>query len=70
MAYPLGSLYIRVPASSPNIRHLYSVAVAIFFFFPVLQIYTAFFQLLASILATYYIAKYDKSSKMPWVVFV
>ncbi|TEB29423.1 endoplasmic reticulum protein [Coprinellus micaceus] len=70
VAYPLGSLYIRVPASSPNIRHLYSVAVAIFFFFPVLQIYTAFFQLLASILATYYIAKHDKSSKMPWVVFV
>ncbi|KAJ2929534.1 hypothetical protein H1R20_g7551, partial [Candolleomyces eurysporus] len=70
VAYPLGSLYIRVPASQPNLRHLFSVTVAVLFFFPVLKIYSAFFQLLASILATYFIAKYDKSKKMPWIVFV
>ena len=70
VAYPLGSLYIRVPASQPNLRHLFSVTVAVLFFFPVLKIYSAFFHLLASILATYFIAKYDTSKKMPWVVFV
>ncbi|KAF5337018.1 hypothetical protein D9611_002943 [Ephemerocybe angulata] len=70
VAYPLGSLFIRVPASQPNLRHLFSVTVAVLFFFPILKIYSAFFQLLASILATYFIAKYDKSSKMPWIVFV
>jgi len=69
VAYPLGSLYTRVPSSQPALRHLFSVTVAVFFFFPVLRIYTAFFQLLGSILATYLIAKHDKSQKMPWVVF-
>ncbi|KAF9443690.1 endoplasmic reticulum protein [Macrolepiota fuliginosa MF-IS2] len=69
VAYPLGSLFVRVPSSQPALRHLFSVSVAVLFFFPVLKIYSAFFQLLASILATYYIAKYDKSKKMPWLVF-
>lgn len=70
IAYPLGSLFVRVPTSQPALRHLFSVVVAVFFFFPMLQIYSAFFQLLGSILATYLIAKYDKSSRMPWIVFV
>ncbi|TFK43038.1 MBOAT, membrane-bound O-acyltransferase family-domain-containing protein [Crucibulum laeve] len=70
VAYPLGPIFVRIPTSQPALRHLFSVTVAVFFFFPVLKIYSAFFQLLASILATYFIAKYDRSSKMPWVVFV
>ncbi|KAF9531014.1 MBOAT, membrane-bound O-acyltransferase family-domain-containing protein [Crepidotus variabilis] len=70
VAYPLGSLFVRVPASSPNLRHLFSIGVALLFFFPVLKIYSAFFQLLGSILATFFIAKHDRSSKMPWLVFV
>ncbi|KAF5364062.1 hypothetical protein D9756_000986 [Leucocoprinus leucothites] len=69
VAYPLGSLFVRVPSSKPALRHLFNVSVAVIFFFPVLKIYSAFFQLLASILATYYIAKYDKSKQMPWRVF-
>ncbi|KDR74386.1 hypothetical protein GALMADRAFT_250302 [Galerina marginata CBS 339.88] len=70
IAYPLGTLFIRVPSTQPALRHLFSIFVAIFFFFPVLKIYSAFFQLLGSILATYFIARYDKSWRMPWVVFV
>jgi len=70
VAYPLGSLFIRVPSSSPALRHAFNVAVAVLFFFPVLKIYSAFFQLLGSILATFTIAKYVKSSKMPWIVFM
>ena len=31
--------------------------------------YSAFFQLLASILATYIVADYHKGKSMPWVVF-
>ncbi|TFK28619.1 MBOAT-domain-containing protein [Coprinopsis marcescibilis] len=69
IAYPLGSLYVRVPSSKPGLRHLFSVTVAVLYFFPILKIYAAFFQLLGSILATYFIAKYDKSSRMPWIVF-
>ncbi|KAF8164820.1 endoplasmic reticulum protein [Crassisporium funariophilum] len=70
IAYPLGSLFVRVPTSTPALRHLFSILVAMFFFFPVLKIYSAFFQLLASISATYFIAKYHKGNSMPWVVFV
>ncbi|KAH9483154.1 Lysophospholipid acyltransferase [Psilocybe cubensis] len=69
IAYPLASIFVRIPSSQPALRHLYSIVVALLFFFPVLQIYSAFFQLLGSILATYFVTKYDKSSRMPWVVF-
>ena len=57
IAYPLESLFVRVPSTQPALR---SIFVAILFFFPILQIYSAFFQLLASILTTYFIAKYNK----------
>ncbi|RDB20528.1 Lysophospholipid acyltransferase [Hypsizygus marmoreus] len=70
IAYPLGSIFIRIPSSQPALRHLFSITVALFFFFPVLRLYSAFFQLLASILGTYYIARYDQTSRMPWIVFV
>ncbi|KAF8816510.1 endoplasmic reticulum protein [Phlegmacium glaucopus] len=70
IAYPLGPLFVRVPSSKPALRHLFSIIVAIGFFFPVLRLYSAFFQLLASILATYFIANFNKGKSMPWVVFV
>ncbi|KJA21611.1 hypothetical protein HYPSUDRAFT_140361 [Hypholoma sublateritium FD-334 SS-4] len=70
IAYPLASLFVRIPTSQPALRHLFSIGVALIFFFPVLEIYSAFFQLLASIMATYLIAKYHKGSNMPWIVFV
>ncbi|KAG6861485.1 hypothetical protein C0995_015912 [Termitomyces sp. Mi166 len=70
VAYPLGSVFVRVPSSQPALRHLFSIAVAAFFFFPVLKLYQGFFQLLASILLTYILAAYDKSARMPWLVFV
>ncbi|KAJ3495292.1 hypothetical protein NLJ89_g10651 [Agrocybe chaxingu] len=69
VAYPLGVLFVRVPTSKPALRHLFSIGVAILFFFPVLKIYSAFFQLLGSILATYFVTKYNKSASMPWIVF-
>ena len=70
IAYPLGPLFVRVPSSKPALRHLFSIIVAIVFFFPILRLYSAFFQLLASILATYIVANYHKGKSMPWVVFV
>jgi lysophospholipid acyltransferase len=69
IAYPLGPLFVRVPSSKPALRHLFSVIVAIVFFFPVLRLYSAFFQLLASILATYVVTNFHKGKSMPWVVF-
>ena len=69
VAYPLGSLYIRVPSSNPNARHLFSIATAFFFYVPVLNIPDAFAQLLADMLFTYAMARYNTSRNMPWVVF-
>ncbi|KAJ7590774.1 endoplasmic reticulum protein [Mycena floridula] len=70
VAYPLGSLFVRVPSSKPNLRHLFNVSVTLLFFFPILKLYSAFFQLLASVIVTYLLAKYDHSPGMPWKVFV
>jgi len=70
VAYPLGSLFIRMPTTSPTLRHLFSIAIALFFFFPILKMYSAFFQLLASVIGTYVIARLNHSSRMPWIVFV
>ncbi|KAJ6538943.1 endoplasmic reticulum protein [Mycena capillaripes] len=69
IAYPLGSLFIRIPSEKPVLKHLFNIGVTLFFLFPVLELYSAFFQLLASILGTYYIAKYHHGSLMPWIVF-
>ncbi|KAL1665658.1 MBOAT, membrane-bound O-acyltransferase family-domain-containing protein [Schizophyllum commune] len=69
VAYPLGSLYIRVPSSNSNARHLFSIATAFFFYVPVLNIPGAFAQLLADMLFTYAMARYNTSRNMPWVVF-
>ncbi|KIY45977.1 MBOAT-domain-containing protein [Fistulina hepatica ATCC 64428] len=69
IAYPLGSVFIRMPSSVTNSRHFFNIAIASFFFFPVLGIYSAFFQLLADILVTYFITKHVRSAAMPWIVF-
>jgi lysophospholipid acyltransferase len=52
------------------LRHLFNIGVAMLFYFPILKMYSAFFQLLASIMATYLVAKNNKSAAMPWIVFV
>ncbi|KAJ7179508.1 endoplasmic reticulum protein [Mycena filopes] len=70
IAYPLGSLFIRIPSSQPALKHLFNIAITLLFFFPVLKLYTAFFQLLASILGTYYLTRYYHGSNMPWIVFI
>ncbi|KAJ7667617.1 endoplasmic reticulum protein [Mycena polygramma] len=70
IAYPLGSLFIRIPSDRPVLKHLFNIGVTLLFLFPVLKLYSAFLQLLASILGTYYITRYYHGSKMPWVVFI
>ena len=60
---------MRVPTSQPALRHLFSIIVAIAFF-PILQMTSGFFHLLASTLVTYFVANFYKGKRMPWVVFV
>jgi lysophospholipid acyltransferase len=70
VAYPLGSLFIRIPASNASLKHFFNIAVSLFFFLPVLNLYTGFLQLLGSVLATYVISATFKGPNMPWIVFV
>ncbi|KAJ7229069.1 endoplasmic reticulum protein [Mycena pura] len=69
VSYPLGSLFIRIPSNRPELKHLFSTAITLLFFFPVLRLYSAFFQLLGGSLATYYLAQYVHGPTMPWLVF-
>ncbi|KDQ65032.1 hypothetical protein JAAARDRAFT_28695 [Jaapia argillacea MUCL 33604] len=69
VSYPLGSLFIRVPSSSPNLKHLFNLSIALFYFLPVLNLWTGFAQLLASTMGTYFIAKYVQGPRMPWIAF-
>lgn len=68
-AYPLGSAFVRIPSERPDLKHAFSIAISILFFFPILKIYSAYAQLIASVLGTYYLAKLNHSSRMPWIVF-
>ncbi|KAI6004231.1 MBOAT, membrane-bound O-acyltransferase family-domain-containing protein [Pisolithus albus] len=69
VAYPLGSVFIRIPASQPSPKHLFNLLVSAFFFIPVLNLPWGFTQLLASVLGTYFIAANVKGPMMPWIVF-
>ncbi|KAH9938493.1 MBOAT, membrane-bound O-acyltransferase family-domain-containing protein [Fomitopsis serialis] len=69
VSYPLGSIFIRLPVSQPNLRHVFNVAVTSIYLLPILNMGAAYFQLLADILFTYYVAAYVRTSKMPWIVF-
>ncbi|KAF9268285.1 MBOAT-domain-containing protein [Marasmius fiardii PR-910] len=69
VAYPLGSLYIRVPSGKPALRHLFSIGVTTFFLLPMLKMYSGFLQLLVDMLVTYFLTRWNKSSNMPWIVF-
>ncbi|PCH41333.1 MBOAT-domain-containing protein [Wolfiporia cocos MD-104 SS10] len=69
ISYPLGSVFIRIPVTCPNWRHFFNVAITSFYLLPVLNMWTAYLQLLADVLITYFLAARVKSSYMPWVVF-
>ncbi|KAH9927125.1 MBOAT-domain-containing protein [Epithele typhae] len=68
-SYPLGSLYIRIPASHPELKHIFSIFISFFYLIPVLWLWGGALQLLASVVGTYYIVKKNQSKSMPWLVF-
>ena len=68
-SYPLGSVYIRIPSSHPELKHVFSIIVTFFYLIPVLGLWGGAIQLLVSVLATYYMAKRIERPSMPWLVF-
>ncbi|KAI0269304.1 MBOAT, membrane-bound O-acyltransferase family-domain-containing protein [Gloeopeniophorella convolvens] len=69
ISYPLGSVFVRLPASQPALKHLFNVAISTFYFVPVLGQRLPFLLLLGDVLATYFIALTVKGPRMPWIVF-
>ncbi|CAD6905391.1 unnamed protein product [Tilletia controversa] len=62
LALPLASL-------SPTQKHIYSLAITTTFLGPVMRLWPGYAQLVATSLATYYIAKNNVGGrKMPWIV--
>jgi lysophospholipid acyltransferase len=66
-AYPLSSLYVKLPTDGT--RHYYSILVATFFLVGVLKLWGGFLQLLISIVGTYLIVVFNRTERMPWLVF-
>ncbi|KAG8218294.1 MBOAT, membrane-bound O-acyltransferase family-domain-containing protein [Butyriboletus roseoflavus] len=69
IAYPLGSLFIRIPSSQPGLKHAFNIFISVCFFIPVLHLEWGFLQFLGSVLGTYVIAANFRGSNMPWIVF-
>jgi lysophospholipid acyltransferase len=70
VSYPFGSLYVRIPSDRPYLKHLFNIAVTLFYLLPVLNLYKGLLELLISILGTYVLAATIKGHAMPWIVFV
>ena len=62
-------MFIRLPNDNPNAKHLFNVAVSVFYVVIVLNLWTGFLQLLFDVVGTYVIASNVKGSNMPWFVF-
>ncbi|KAE8233826.1 hypothetical protein CF326_g1132 [Tilletia indica] len=67
----LASYPLALPLSSLNAtqKHIYSLAITTTFLGPIMQLWPGYAQLVATSLATYYIAKHKVGGKrMPWIV--
>lgn len=69
VAYPLGSVFIRIPPTQPTLKHLFSISIASFYFIPVLNQGLPFLHLLGDVLVTYFVALTVQGPRMPWIVF-
>ena len=69
LSYPLSSLFVRLPASRPNLSHVFSLVVSFFYLGPVLGLHSGMVHLLFSSFGTYFLANTIKGPSMPWVVF-
>lgn len=69
MAFPLGSLYVRVPYTNTSLRHLFSIITSLFFLLVVFHLNGGVAQLVGESAFTYVVARYVRSRQMPWIVF-
>ncbi|KAG8713659.1 lysophospholipid acyltransferase [Ceratobasidium sp. 394] len=69
VAYPLSSIYTKIPKSQHQLKHGFNVGVALFFLVPLLRLYWGTVHLLVSTVFTYVVAARVRSDHMPWIVF-
>lgn len=69
VAFPLGSIFVRLPSAHPNVAHLFSIAISTVFLVPLLGLGGGMLHMLFSSLGTYAIVNGMKDKNMPWVVF-
>ncbi|KIJ56948.1 hypothetical protein M422DRAFT_218786 [Sphaerobolus stellatus SS14] len=67
--YPLGSIFVRIPRSTPALKHLFSIVVSAIYLLPVLNLWSGTLQLLVISLVTYILAAVLHGKNMPWIVF-
>lgn len=69
ISYPLAGLLKRIPDQKPNQKNLFIVAVSLFYFIGLFDLYDGLRTFLYSAIGTYAIAYYVDGSLMPWIVF-
>lgn len=69
VAFPLGSIFVRLPSAHPNVAHLFSITISTIFLVLLLGLGGGMLHMLFSSLGTYAIVNGMKGKNMPWVVF-
>lgn len=67
--YPLANVFIRLPKGNALLKHVFNLSISGYYMFGFFKLYSGGLQLLASALATFFIAKFERSKNMPWIVF-
>ncbi|KIM25146.1 hypothetical protein M408DRAFT_10539 [Serendipita vermifera MAFF 305830] len=67
--YPLANLFIRLPKGYPILKHVMNLSISAFYMFGFFELYWGSTQLITIALVTYFVAKFDRSKNMPWIVF-
>ena len=61
-------MFVRIP--SVGLKHVFNIAVTLFYLIVMLNMFNAFLQLLLDILLTYFLTKGMTDKRMPWLVFM
>jgi len=61
-------VFVRI--KSPTLKHLFNVSITVFNLLFMLNMFSAFLQLLLDVVVTYLLARGMKDSRMPWIVFI
>lgn len=70
LSFPFSWIFKRLPDNRYTLKHVYNISIATFYVFGILNIKDGIGSLLFSALGCYFITRYVKSSKMPWINFM